>query len=117
MSNIKLVTVNAIYSSFVGNVQYGSTSCPDAIAASIEIARRGFKKYSKNWFYPKVKNVKTLAILWKDDLEWNSLDWKNLFSLFKESKVKYRFPTVLDSVCSVFRLDSYKSYINLYNFV
>ena len=43
----ELVEVNPVYSSFIGNLLYGSENTPDMIASSIEIARRGFKKYSK----------------------------------------------------------------------
>ena len=40
----ELVEVNPVYSSFIGNLLYGSENTPDMIASSIEIARRGFKK-------------------------------------------------------------------------
>lgn len=49
---VEFIEVNACYSSFVGNFCYGSDSIPDMIASSIEIARRGYKKFSKEWFYP-----------------------------------------------------------------
>ena len=55
LSNIygyELVKVNPAYSSFIGNLSYGDKTTPDMIAASIEIARRGYKKYERNWFYP-----------------------------------------------------------------
>ena len=55
LSNIygyELVKGNPAYSSFIGNLVYGNEMTPDMIAASIEIARRGYKKYEKNWFYP-----------------------------------------------------------------
>ena len=48
----ELVEVNAAYSSIVGNIVHGNEKCPDMVAASIEIARRGFKKFEKGWFYP-----------------------------------------------------------------
>ena len=40
----ELVEVNPVYSSFIGNLLYGSENTPDMIASSIEISRRGFKK-------------------------------------------------------------------------
>lgn len=48
----EFIEVNAAYSSIVGNIMYSNDVTPDMVAASIEIARRGFKKYQKSWFYP-----------------------------------------------------------------
>ena len=70
LSNIysyELVEVNPVYSSFIGNLVYGDETTPDMVAASIEIARRGYKKYEKNWFYP-VFNVDCLDERWKQTL-------------------------------------------------
>jgi IS605 OrfB family transposase len=53
---VELIEVNAAYSSIIGNFKYGSESCPDMIAASIEIARRSYKKFEKGWTYPKIVN-------------------------------------------------------------
>ena len=47
---IEFIEVNAAYSSVIGNFQHGSETCPDPIAASIEIARRAYKKFEKGWF-------------------------------------------------------------------
>jgi hypothetical protein len=55
----ELVEVNPVYSSIVGNFAYGNENTPDMVAASIEIARRAYKKFEKGWFYPKF-NVETL---------------------------------------------------------
>lgn len=49
---VELIEVNAAYSSIIGNFKHGSESCPDMIAASIEIARRSYKKFEKGWFQP-----------------------------------------------------------------
>ena len=49
---VELIEVNAAYSSIIGNFKHGSESCPDMIAASIEIARRSYKKFQKGWFQP-----------------------------------------------------------------
>jgi IS605 OrfB family transposase len=112
---IELVKVNTAYSSFIGNIQYGNESTPDPVASSIEIARRGFKKYDKGWFYSIEKNVNNLKNLWKKDLDWSSLSWKELFNLSKESKLKYRFS--LDENLKFLRFYSYKSCIQKYSFI
>lgn len=52
---VELIEVNAAYSSIIGNFIYGSDRCPDMIAASIEIARRAYKKFQKGWIYPSYK--------------------------------------------------------------
>ena len=48
----EVVEINPCYTSQIGNIIYGNESTPDMVAASIEIARRGFKKFEKGWFYP-----------------------------------------------------------------
>ena len=53
----ELIKINPVYSSFIGNLVYGDDTTPDMVAASIEIARRGYKKYEKNWFYPVFNNA------------------------------------------------------------
>lgn len=53
---VELIEVNAAYSSIVGNFKHGSELCPDMVAASIEIARRAYKKFEKGWIYPKIVN-------------------------------------------------------------
>ena len=91
LSNIygyELVKVNPAYSSFIGNLVYGDKTTPDMIAASIEIARRGYKKYEKKWFYPAF-NIERLDEQWKQTLA-GVKDWKNAFLKIKNSKVKYR---------------------------
>lgn len=47
---VEYVEINAAYSSIIGNFKHGSVTCPDMIAASIEIARRGYRKFEKGWF-------------------------------------------------------------------
>ena len=49
------VEVNAAYTSQIGNILHGNKECPDMVAASIEIARRGYKKFERKWFYPDFK--------------------------------------------------------------
>ena len=54
---VEFIEVNASYSSIIGNFVYGSNTCPDMVAASIEIARRAYKKFQKGWIYPSY-NIK-----------------------------------------------------------
>lgn len=84
-----LVEVNPAYSSIVGNFAYGNENTPDMIAASIEIARRAYKKFEKGWFYPKY-HVETPNEQWKQTLD-GVKSWKTLFPKVKETKLKYRF--------------------------
>jgi hypothetical protein len=105
--NLETVGVNSAYSSFVGNILYGSKNCPDMIAAAVEIARRGFKKYEKNWFYPELKSSEILH-QWKENISHDDLrSWKGLYQKFKKLKVKYRFS--LDVNLEFFRNSSHKS--------
>ena len=85
----ELVEVNPAYSSIVGNFAYGGPTTPDMVAASIEIARRAYKKFEKGWFYPKF-NVERLDERWKQTLS-GVKTWKNAFPKIKEAKLKYRF--------------------------
>ena len=117
LSNIygyELVKVNPAYSSFIGNLVYGNEMTPDMIAASIEIARRGYKKYEKKWFYP-IFNIDCLDEQWKQTLA-GVKDWKNAFLKIKNSKVKYR--VLLNDVIqnAVFSKFNRKSKITIYSF-
>ena len=118
LSNIygyELVKVNPAYSSFIGNLVYGDKTTPDMIAASIEIARRGYKKYEKKWFYP-VFNIERLDEQWKQTLT-GVKDWKNAFLKIKNSKVKYR--VLLNDIVqnAVFSKFNRKSKITIYSFI
>jgi hypothetical protein len=64
------------------------------IAASIEIARRGYKKFERGWFYPDFnRSLNLLNEQWKQTLKDNFIkDWKELFKIIKNSKLKYRVP-------------------------
>ena len=118
LSNIygyELVKVNPAYSSFIGNLSYGDKTTPDMIAASIEIARRAYKKYEKKWFYP-VFNIDCLDEQWKQTLT-GAKDWKNAFLKIKNSKVKYR--VLLNDIVqnAVFSKYNKKSKVTIYSFV
>ena len=118
LSNIysyELVEVNPVYSSFIGNLVYGDETTPDMVAASIEIARRGYKKYEKNWFYP-VFNVDCLDERWKQTLT-GVRNWKDAFLQIKNSKVKYR--VLLNDIVqnTVFSKFNRKSKVTIYSFL
>jgi hypothetical protein len=92
LSNIKVYDVLPYYSSFIGNLT--NLNLPDPVAASCEIARRGYNTYilKNKQFYPELIKVEVLKNLWKEDLEWIYSSWKELFVLVKNSKLKYRVP-------------------------
>ena len=118
LSNIygyELVKVNPVYSSFIGNLVYGDAATPDMVAASIEIARRAYKKYEKNWFYP-VFDINCLDERWKQTLA-GVKDWKSAFLQIKNSKVKYR--VLLNDIVqnAVFSKFNRKSKVTIYSFV
>ena len=115
---VELIEVNAAYSSIIGNFKHGSESCPDMIAASIEIARRAYKKFEKGWIYPKIVSdqriQQVLGNQWKKELMLDYMSWKGLSGIIKKSKLKYRFQ--LQPLNAVFSHFDLKSNINLYNF-
>jgi hypothetical protein len=110
----ELVKVNPAYSSFIGNMLYGNDNTPDMVASSIEIARRGFKKYKKNWFYPKF-DKEIIDEQWKQTLDGIE-NWKDWFNKIKNLELKYR---VLLNDCinnAVFSKFNIKSKVGLYFF-
>ena len=111
----ELVEVNPVYSSFIGNILYGNENTPDMIASSIEIVRRGFKKFSKGWFYP-IFNVDNLNEQWKQTLSGIE-DWKSAFNKIKKSKLKYRFQLQDYILNTVFSKKYKQKKINLYCFI
>lgn len=112
---IEFVEVNPVYSSFIGNVLYGK-QYPDMVASSIEISRRGFHKWQKNWFYPKLIEVNDLSNLWKEEKDLIYKNWIELFNVItKTLKLNYR-SSLNDFKFRVFRLNNIKSKINLYCF-
>ena len=93
---VELIEVNAAYSSIIGNFVHGGDNTPDMVAASIEIARRSYKKFEKGWFQPgfvsKHRLMKVLGNQWKEELGQGYQSWKGLSGEIKELKLKYRFP-------------------------
>ena len=115
ISGIEFVEVNPAYSSFIGNVLYGQ-NYPDMVASSIEISRRGFHKWQKNWFYPKLIEVNDLSNRWKEEKDLIYKNWIELFNVItKTLKLNYR-SSLNDFKFRVFRLNNIKSKINLYCF-
>ena len=114
---IELIEVNPIYSSFVGNIEYGDEKTPDMVASSIEIARRGYKKFSKGWFYPKLntEKVKNKFNQWKEEIYSNVKSWKNLFDKVKKSGMRYRFQ--LNESDAVFKRFYHKMNIKTYFYI
>lgn len=114
---VKFVEVNAAYSSVIGNLNYGNESTPDMVAASIEIARRAYKKFLKGWFYPALNKKRAKEVLmnqWKKDLELNFDSWKELFNQIKKLGLKYRFQ--LDGSKAVLSKYYKKKSVFLYRF-
>ena len=92
LSNMNLIEVNPVYTSFIGNIQHEEF---DPIAASIEIGRRGSSKYKKGSFYPKIylKDIDTLELitnkkLLNDAQNLNDLNWKLLYKNY--AKFRWR---------------------------
>ena len=115
---VEFVEVNAAYSSLVGNLVYGSETTPDMVAASIEIARRGYKKFEKGWFHQALVSLERLKEVlgnqWKKELETSFKSWKSLFDQIKKSKLKYRF--LLDNCKAVFSKNYKRKHLNVYTF-
>lgn len=117
INNIKYLEVNPAYSSTIGNLLYGDSKTPDMVASSIEVGRRGYKKFSKGWFYPSVESLKNTGNRWKEDLYSRFDSWIEIHREIKNSKMKYR--VLLEDCCpdAVFRLSSMKSYTYLYSYL
>lgn len=119
VSDVEFIEINAAYSSFVGNMIYGDSKTPDMIAASIEIARRAYKKFDKEWFYPTIVSIErikeVLGNQWKKELKLNFTSWKTFFNQIKKLGLKYRFQ--LDGSKAVLSKDYYKKKVSLYTFV
>ena len=115
---VELIEVNAAYSSIIGNFKHGSYTCPDMVAASIEIARRAYKKFQKGWIYPKiVKDQRIQQVLgnqWKKELMLDYMSWKGLSGIIKKSKLKYRFQ--LQPSNAVFSKNYLKKFIQILDF-
>jgi hypothetical protein len=105
-SSTTLIEVQPQYNSYIGNLVFRQEHLPDECLASIEIGRRGFefatqyifnrRPHQKTVIYPKLELVKNQLTLSLEELGVdvpNFDSWKNILSVVKESKVKYRFST------------------------
>ena len=112
------IEVNPAYTSQIGNIIYGNEQCPDMIAASIEIARRGYKKFEKGWFYPDFrKSMNLMNEQWKQTLlDISARDWKDLFKLIKESELKYRISLDRCKSTKVLSLNCLRSKVSILKF-
>lgn len=88
--SIAFVKVNSAYSSFVGNILY-SKNYSDPICSAIEIGRRGFKKFVKGWFYPKIVTFDNLPNSWKDEVNFSYNSWIELYNKIKKMELRYHF--------------------------
>ena len=113
---VELIEVNAAYSSIIGNFVHGGDNTPDMVAASIEIARRSYKKFEKGWFQPsfisKQRLMQVLGNQWKEELGQGYQSWKGLVAEIKKSKLKYRFPLKAEN--AVLSIKHHKAYNYLY---
>lgn len=102
---IKFVEIAPQYSSVIGNLLYRELELPDMILSSIEISRRCYefnlqyikkiKEKTKNVIFPNL--TKSLIDKVKHSLEEvkcfvDFVDWKQITSELKKSKLRYRFP-------------------------
>lgn len=89
----KVLKVNAVYSSTIGNILY--SEYPDPIAASMEIARRGIESRVVKGsckFLPPIVSKENLHNRWKESVDWAFETWHELHELLKSTGVKYRVP-------------------------
>lgn len=110
---IEFVKVNSVYSSFIGNVIHGE-KYPDPICSAIEIGRRGYKKFVKDWFYPKLITIDRLSNLWKKEINESYKSWVELFNIIKKMELRYHFSWKNSrDRFRVFSLNNIKSRVNL----
>ena len=111
-SSTTLIEVQPQWNSYIGNLVFRQEHLPDECLASIEIGRRGFefatqyifnrRSHQKTVIYPKLELVKNQLILSLEELDVdvpNFDSWKDILSVIKESKVKYRFSTSEAQLC------------------
>lgn len=108
--NIEFVKVNPAYSSFVGNLVY---DYPDPICSSIELGRRGYKKFVKGWFYPELIAYENLPNQWKEEVDSSYKSWIELYNRIKKVGLSYHFSWKNTSYGSeFFRFKSKKSLVD-----
>lgn len=128
-SSTFLVRVQPQYSSIIGNLVNRRLELPDAVLASIEISRRGYefstqyifnrRQRNKTVIFPELDKVKDFIVQSMEELNCkmpDSNEWKELWSVVKKSKVKYRFPLLEKYSNSPFSKNLIKRKIILYSF-
>jgi len=113
---IKLIEVNPVYSSFIGNILYNDF---DAVNASIEICRRGMIKYEKNnSLFPEITDtiIDTVVERFKTSfpdvqLVKECYSWKDLYKLLNDTGCKYR--RQLNENFNCFSHENIKSNVNV----
>ena len=90
--HFKINSVNAAYSSTIGNIL--NDAYADPVASSIEIGRRGYECFIKKSgrFYPDLVSLKRLNDRWKETEFPEIKSWKELHAFLKNSKMMYRVP-------------------------
>ena len=119
----KFQKVKPEYSSFIGNFVFRSLNLPDMVLSSIEIGRRTYEFYNqyitkqnkiqKNIIQPNLKDFNSLYIKSLEEFNMQNTefkDLKDLYYIFKNSKLTYRVP--IQSNVQGFRFNSIKSAIN-----
>ena len=119
----KFQKVKPEYSSFIGNFLFRSLNLPDMVLSSIEIGRRCYEFYNqyitklnkiqKNIIQPNLKDFNSLYIKSLEEFNMQNTefkDLKDLYYIFKNSKLTYRVPIQND--VQVFRFNSIKSAIS-----
>ena len=111
-----LTEVNACYSSFIGNIQYGFV---DATNASVEIGRRGLWRYTNGTFYPVVRQEDLSTVEAKFGADAGSINtdgWVSMYNALKGSfdsgEFSRRLRTAIDRVgypYQSFSMDSCRS--------
>ena len=120
----KFLKVKPEYSSFIGNFLFRSLNLPDMVLSSIEIGRRAYEFYNqyiskqnkiqKNIIQPNLKDFNSLYIKSLEEFNMQNeefKDLKDLYYIFKNSKLTYRVP--IQSNILVYRFNSIKSTINV----
>ena len=119
----KFQKVKPEYSSFIGNFLFRSLNLPDMVLSSLEIGRRVYEFYNqyiskqnkiqKNIIQPNLKDFNSLYIKSLEEFNIQNTefkDLKDLYYIFKNSKLTYRVP--IQSNIKGFRFNSIKSAIS-----
>ena len=119
----KFQKVKPEYSSFIGNFLFRSLNLPDMVLSSIEIGRRCYEFYNqyitklnkiqKNIIQPNLKDFNSLYIKSLEEFSIQNTefkDLKDLYYIFKNSKLTYRVPIQND--VQGFSFNSIKSAIS-----